>query len=48
MPDKDPKTAKDELQVLTAGIKGILSVTFNPISSIKQKTLILDEKDVIK
>jgi DNA-binding Lrp family transcriptional regulator len=45
---KNLKAAKDELQRLTAGIKGLHSVTFNQISSFVQKTLQLDEKDVIK
>ena len=45
---KNLKTAKDELQVLTVGLKGIRSVTMSPISSISQKTLRLDDKDVIK
>lgn len=45
---KNLKTAKDELQVLTTGIKGIRSVTFSPISSIMQKTLSLDDKDITK
>ena len=45
---KNLKTGKDELQILTAGIKGIRSVTFNQIYSIEQKTLHLDDKDVIK
>jgi DNA-binding Lrp family transcriptional regulator len=45
---KNLKSAKDELQNLTAGIKGIRTVTFNPISFINQKALHLDDRDVIK
>jgi DNA-binding Lrp family transcriptional regulator len=45
---KNLKTAKDELQSLTGGLKGIRMITMNPISSISQKTLTLDDKDVIK
>lgn len=45
---KNLKAAKDALQVLTAGIKGIRSVTMSPISSISQKTLTLDDQDIMK
>ena len=45
---KSLKAAKDELKLLTAGIKGIRSATLNEISSLEQKTLRLDEKDIIR
>jgi DNA-binding Lrp family transcriptional regulator len=45
---KNLKTAKDEVQNLTEGVKGIRSVTFNPITFINLKALHLDAKDVIK
>jgi Lrp/AsnC family transcriptional regulator, leucine-responsive regulatory protein len=45
---KNLKAAKDELHFLTAGLKGIRTVTFNPISSMEQRSLLLDNKDVIK
>jgi DNA-binding Lrp family transcriptional regulator len=45
---KSLKVAREELQILTAGLRGILSVTFNPICSYEQKTLHLDEKDLVK
>lgn len=45
---KNLKSAKEELHIMTFGIKGIRSVTMNAISSISQKTLSLDDKDVIK
>ncbi len=44
---KNLKDAKDELKLLTSGLKGIRS-TFNEISSLEQKTVRLDEKDVIR
>jgi DNA-binding Lrp family transcriptional regulator len=45
---KSIKAAKDELKVLTEGIRGISSATFNQISSMEQKTLHLDDKDLIR
>jgi len=45
---KNLKTAKDKLQVLTTGMKGLRLVTMSPISTIIQKSLRIDDKDVIK
>jgi hypothetical protein len=45
---KSLKTAKEELQSLTSGIKGIGSVTFNPITSATMKPLQLDSSDTVK
>ena len=45
---KSLKTAKEELQSLTSGIKGIGSVTFNPITSGTMKPLQLDSSDTVK
>ena len=45
---KSIKIAKDELKHMTEGIKGIRSVTFNQINSLKQKILRLEDEDVIR
>jgi len=45
---KSIKAAKDELKVLTEGIKGISSATFNQISSMEQKRLHLEDNDIIR
>jgi DNA-binding Lrp family transcriptional regulator len=44
---KNQKAAREEVKSLTEAIKGIRSVTFNPIDFIAQKALHLDEKDLI-
>ena len=45
---KDLKVAKEELQNPTIGIKGIRSVTFNPIRFISQKALALENQDIVE
>jgi DNA-binding Lrp family transcriptional regulator len=45
---KSLKASKEELHILTTGIKGIRSVTFNQINSLEQKTLHLEHDDVIR
>jgi DNA-binding Lrp family transcriptional regulator len=45
---KNQKAAREMVKSLTEGIKGIRSVTFNPIDFIAQKVLHLTDQDVIK
>jgi DNA-binding Lrp family transcriptional regulator len=45
---KTLKDAKEELRNLTVGIKGIKSVTLNPISFFSQKALTFENRDIVK